>query len=273
MKNSPRRFSRPFAIIISCITVLAFAVPALAARDFTVNTGAASYTVGSAVTIKIKNTGTESLHLTGTNMKAVVYIAETGGWREVYTWAEKPGAVPSDLAAGSTASWTWNGKDNEGTAQPAGKYRVKVRITTPNFGFEADRYSQPFTLNASGGDTSSGWSAKKEITVTSNMSTYHKGGIVNFTIKNVGDVALDTSNFSWIVYRHTSSGPVAKSIHNSTPGGVPNPLPVGTSKSWSWDMRNDSGDFVDPGDFELEVKLPNVPGGGIEGNCFFKVIE
>jgi hypothetical protein len=38
-------------------------------------------------------------------------------------------------------------------------------------------------------------------------------------------------------------------------------------------MRNDQGGYVNPDDYELEVKLPNVPDGGIEGNCFFKVIE
>jgi hypothetical protein len=268
MQRRVARFLKPFVILISCVTILAFALPAFAARDFKVSTDRTTYAPGSTVTIKLSNTGTESLHLVGTNLAAVVYVAETEGWKEVYTWAQKPGGVPDDLASGGVTTWTWNCKDNEGTLQPAGKYRVKVRITMPNKGYQADKYSQPFTLTT----TSTGWSAKKEITVTSNMSTYHEKGVVNFTIKNIGDVALDTGNFSWIVYRHTASGVQSRSTHNSRPGGVPNPLLPGKSASWSWDMRNDQGDYVNADDYELEVKLPNVPDNGIEGNCFFKVI-
>jgi hypothetical protein len=263
MKNTTGRFLRLFLIIISCITVLAFALPALAAYDFSVARDKSSYVVGSTVTIQLTNTGTKTLTLT--SMRWMVQIKESGGWREVFTEAAKPSTVSNTLPVGDIATWTWNCKDNEGTVQPAGEYRVKVWVIMPIAGYQDDKVTTSFTL-------ATGWSARKEITVTSNMAQYHTGGIVNFTIKNVGDVGLDTGNFSWIVYRHTSSGPVAKSVHNSRPGGVPNPLLPGASASWSWDMRNDSGNFVDPGDFELEVKLPNVPDSGIEGNCFFKVI-
>jgi len=265
MKNSPGRFSRLFVIIISCVTVLAFALPALAAYDFSVARDMSSYVIGSTVTIQLTNTGSTKLSLR--NMRWMVQVKEGGGWREVFTEASKPSTVSDDLPVGNIATWTWNGKDNEGTVQPAGEYRVKVWVIMPRNAYQDDKVTGSFTLT-------SGWSAKKEITVTSNMNTYHKGGVVNFTIRNASSeaIALDTSGFSWIIYRHTTSGPVAKSVHNSRPGGVPNPLPPGGSASWSWDMRNDSGDFVDAGDFELEVKLPNVSGGAIEGNCFFKVI-
>ncbi len=266
MKNSPGRFSRSFIIIISCITVLAFAVPAFAAYDFSVARDKSSYVVGSTVTIQLTNTGSKTLTLT--SMRWMVQVKNGGSWREVFTEAAKPSTVSNSLPVGDIATWTWNGKDNEGTAQPAGEYRVKVWVIMPIAGYQDDKVTSTFTI-------ATGWSAKKEITITSNMSTYHKGGTVNFTIKNMSSeaIALDTSGFSWIIYRHTTSGPVAKSTHNSRPGGVPNPLPPGGSASWSWDMRNDAGNFVDPGDFELEVKLPNVSGGAIEGNCFFTVIE
>ncbi len=265
MKNRTGHFLRPFVIIISCITVLAFALPALAAYDFSVARDKSSYVVGSKVTIQLTNTGNKELSLR--NMRWMVQVKESGGWREVFTEAAKPSTVSDNLPVGNIATWTWNCKDNEGTNQPAGEYRVKVWVIMPKVGYQDDKVTSSFTLTA-------GWSARKEITVTSNMAQYHVGGIVNFTIKNTSPdpVGLDTSGFSWIIYRHTSSGPVAKSVHNSRPGGVPNPLLPGASASWSWDMRNDSGNYVDPGDFELEVKLPNVPDSGIEGNCFFKVI-
>ena len=263
MKNSPGRFLRSFVIIISCVMVLAFTVPALAAYDFSVARDKSSYTVGSTVTIQLTNTGTKSLSLR--SMRWMVQVKESGGWREVFTEAAKPSTVSNDLPVGDIATWTWNGKDNEGTTQPAGEYRVRVWVIMPQHNYQDDKVTSSFTLT-------SGWSAKKEITVTSNMAQYHVGGIVNFTIKNIGDVAVDTGNFSWIIYRHTSSGSEARSTHNSRPGGVSNPLPPGGSASWSWDMRNDQGGYVNPDDYELEVKLPNVPGGGIEGNCFFKVI-
>jgi hypothetical protein len=265
MKNSPGRFSRSSVIIISCITVLAFAVPAFAAYDFSVARDKSSYVVGSTVTIQLTNSGTKTLTLT--SMRWMVQVKDGGTWREVFTEAAKPSTVSNTLPVGDIATWTWNGKDNEGTAQPAGEYRVKVWVIMPIAGYQDDKVTSTFTI-------ATGWSARKEITVTSNMTTYHKGGVVNFTIRNSGDpVALETSGFSWIIYRHTTSGPVAKSTHNSTPGAVPNPLLAGNSASWSWDMRNDAGNFVDPGDFELEVKLPNVSGGAIEGNCFFTVVE
>lgn len=264
MKHSPGLSLRPLVIIISCVTLLAFAVPALAAFDFSVARDKSSYAAGSTVTIQLTNTGTKELSLR--SMRWMVQVKEGGSWREVFTEAAKPSTVSNDLPVGNIATWTWNGKDNEGTTQPAGEYRVKVWVIMPKAGYQDDKVTSTFTLT-------SGWSARKEITVTSNMKKYHEGGVVNFTIKNVGDVALDTGNFSWIVYRHTSSGPEARSTHNSRPGGVPNPLQPGGSASWSWDMRNDSGGFVQADDYELEVKLPNVPGGGIEGNCFFEVIE
>jgi hypothetical protein len=263
MKNTTGRFLRPFVIIISCITVLAFALPALAAYDFSVARDKSSYVVGSTVTIQLTNTGNKTLTLT--SMRWMVQIKESGGWREVFTEASKPSTVSNQLPVGDIATWTWNCKDNEGTNQPAGEYRVKVWVIMPIAGYQDDKMTSSFTLT-------SGWSARKEITVTSNMAQYHVGGIVNFTIKNVGDVAVDTSGFSWIIYRHISSGPQARSTHNSTPAGIPNPLPPGASKTWSWDMRQDQGGFVSPGDYELEVKLPHVPDSGIEGNCFFKVI-
>jgi hypothetical protein len=241
----------------------AFAIPTLAAYDFSVARDKNSYVVGSTVTIQLENIGTKELSLK--SMRWMVQVKEAGGWREVFTEAAKPSTASNHLPVGDIATWTWNGKDNEGTAQPAGEYRVKVWVIMPRAGYQDDKTTNSFTLT-------SGWSAVKEITVTSNMKQYHVGGIVNFTIKNTGDVALDTGRFSWIIYRHTASGPQARSTHNSRPGGVPNPLPVGSSASWSWDMRNDQGGYVNPDDYELEVKLPNVPDAGIEGNCFFKVI-
>jgi len=263
MKNSPGRFLRPFVIIIACIAVLALAVPAFAGYDFSVARDKSSYVMGSTVTIQLTNTGTKTLTLT--SMRWMVQVKESGGWGEVFTEAAKPSTVSNSLPVGDIATWTWNGKDNEGTVQPAGEYRVKVWVIMPIAGYQDDKVTSTFTM-------ASGWSARKEITVTSNMTTYHKGGVVNFTIKSTGPdaVGINTTGFNWIIYRHTSSGPVAKSTHNSTPGGVPNPLMQGDSASWSWDMRNDAGSFVDPGDFELEVKIP---GEGLEGNCFFKVIE
>jgi len=263
MRNTERHSMRLSIVLVSCITVLAFALPALAAYDFSVARDKGSYAVGSTVTIQLTNTGTESLSLR--SMRWMVQVKESGAWREVFTEAAKPSTVSNDLPVGDIATWTWNGKDNEGTTQPAGEYRVKVWVIMPRHSYQDDKVTSSFTLT-------SGWSAKKEITVTSNMAQYHVGGIVNFTIKNTGDVAVDTSGFNWIIYRHTSSGPQARSTHNSTPAGIPNPLPVGASRTWSWDMRNDSGGFVNPDDYELEVKLPNVSGGAIEGNCFFKVV-
>ncbi len=264
MNTATGRFMRLFIISISCITVLAFALPALAAYDFSVARDKDSYLTGSTIKIQIKNTGTKELSLK--SMRWMVQVNANGGWREVFTEAAKPASAPDQLPVGELAKWTWNGKDNEGAAQPAGEYRVKVWVIMPKAGYEDNKTTNPFTL------TSGSWSAKKEITVTSNMAQYHVGGIVNFTIKNTGDVALDTTGFNWIIYRHTSSGPQSRSTHNSTPAGIPNPLPVGASRTWSWDMRNDQGGFVNPDDYELEVKLPRVPDGGIEGNCFFKVI-
>jgi len=104
--------------------------------------------------------------------------------------------------------------------------------------------------------------------VISDRKTYSKGSTVTFRIKNTGTKVLDTSRVSWIVYRSEGSGPVARSTHNSRPAGIPDPMPVGYSGSWSWDMRNNSGNLVNPGRFELEVKLLDE---GIEGNCFFRV--
>ena len=257
-------FKKIFIIAIGLLFAIpAFSIPALSAYDFSVARDNNSYVVGSTVTIQLKNIGTKELSLR--SMRWMVQVKETNGWREVFTEAAKPSTVSNHLPVGDIATWTWNAKDNEGTTQPAGEYRVKVWVIMPRAGYEDNKITESFTLT-------SGWSAKKEITVTSNMTQYHVGGIVNFTIKNTGDVALDTGNFSWIIYRHTSSGPQARSTHNSRPDSVPNPLPVGGSASWSWDMRNNQGNFVNPDDYELEVKLPNVPGGGIEGNCFFKVI-
>jgi hypothetical protein len=263
MNNATGRSLRLFIIFISCMTILAFALPALAAYDFSVARDKSSYTAGSTVTIQLTNTGNKSLSLR--SMRWMVQVKASGGWREVFTEAAKPSTVSNDLPVGDIATWTWNGKDNEGTTQPAGEYRIKVWVIMPQHNYQDDKVTGSFTLT-------SGWSAKKEIKITSNMQQYHVGGIVNFTIKNTGDVALDTDGFSWIVYRHTSSGPQSRSTHNSRPGGIPNPLPVGASKTWSWDMRNDQGGYVNPDDYELEVKLPNVPDSGIEGNCFFKVI-
>jgi len=263
MKNSSRHFLRSFGMIILLVAVIALAVPAFAAYDFSVARDKSSYPMGSTVTVQLTNTGTKELSLK--SMRWMVQVKESGGWREVFTEAAKPSTVSDHLPVGDIATWTWNGRDNEGEVQPAGEYRVKVWVIMPRVGYEDNKVTSSFTLT-------SGWGANKEITVTSNMKKYHEGGTVNFTIKNVGDVGLDTSGFSWIIYRHTDTGPQARSTHNSRPGGVPNPLMPGDSASWSWDMRNDQGGFVNPDDYELEVKLPNVPGGGIEGNCFFEVI-
>ncbi|MBN2224037.1 MAG: hypothetical protein JW765_05105 [Deltaproteobacteria bacterium] len=263
MGKATGRFLRPFVIIISCFTILAFALPALAAYDFSVARDKSSYAAGTTVTIQLTNTGTNSLSLR--SMRWMVQVKSNGGWREVFTEAAKPSTVSDDLPVGDIATWTWNGKDNEGTIQPAGEYRIKVWVIMPRHSYQDDKVTSSFTLT-------SGWSAAKDIRVTSNRAQYHVGGTVTFTIKNTGDVGLDTGNFSWIIYRHTSSGPQARSTHNSRPTGVPNPLLPGRSASWSWDMRNDSGGFVAADDYELEVKLPNVPDSGIEGNCFFKVI-
>ncbi len=264
MRSMTRLFFRPFLILISCVTVLAFAVPASAAFDFSVARDSDSYPVGSTVKIQIKNTGSDELSLK--SMRWMVQVKTNGGWREVFTEAAKPASVPDQLPVGEAARWTWNGKDNEGTTQPEGEYRVRIWVIMPRAGYQDDKTTNSFTL------TATSWGATKTIAVTSNRAQYHVGGTVTFTIKNTGDVGLDTGSFSWIIYRHTSSGPQGRSTHNSRPAGVPNPLMPGASASWSWDMRNDAGGFVNPDDYELEVKLPNVPGGGIEGNCFFKVI-
>jgi flagellar hook assembly protein FlgD len=191
----------------------------------------------------------------------MVEVREGNAGREVYTGdPQKPPGVPSTLGAGESATWTWNTKDNEGNWQPAGRYRIRVYINMPQVGFEATRFSDGFNLTAA--------AERLEITVTSNRKKYNSGDVVTFTIRNTGTRALDTSRFTWIVYRLYSSGPVARSTHNSRPSGVPDPLDVGESASWSWDGRNDSGGFVNPDNYELEVKLLDE---GIEGNCFFRV--
>ena len=63
MENSSKPFLSPFVIIISCLVVVAFALPAFAGYDFSVARDKSSYVVGSTVTLQLTNTGTESLSL------------------------------------------------------------------------------------------------------------------------------------------------------------------------------------------------------------------
>jgi len=195
------------------------------------------------------------------NMWWMVEVREGGAGREIYTGdPQKPPGTPSILAPGAHATWTWNTKDNEGSWQPAGRYRIKVNINMPQLGYEETKVSDGFDLVAA--------AERLEITVTSIRKKYNSGDVVTFTIRNTGTRALDTTRFTWIIYRLYSTGPVERSTHNSRPSGVPDPLDVGASASWSWDGRNNAGEFVNPANYELEVQLLDE---GIEGNCFFKV--
>ena len=155
-------------------------------------------------------------------------------------------------------------RDNEGNYQPAGTYRIKVHIDHPKRSYSKSKVSANFTIGGGGG--SSGGGTAKVVLKCRKM--YSKGGVANFRIKNTGTKELDTSRFSWIIYRSTSTGPQARSTHNSRPAGIPDPMPVGYVGTWSWDMRNNSGNFVNADDYEIEVKLLDE---GIEANCFFKV--
>lgn len=249
--------------LLSIAAVLIFSLSSFAANyDFTVTTDRASYSEHSTVRIRLKNTGTKAMNLR--HMWWMVEIREGASGREVYTGEpKKPPGTPDMLAPGETARWSWNMKDNEGRYQPAGTYRIKAHIDLPQLNYSRTKVSAGFRIGVAGGG---GGTAK--IQVLSDRKTYPGGGVVTFRIKNTGTKELDTSRVTWIIYRHTATGPVARSTHNSRPAGIPDPMPVGYSGSWSWDMRNDSGNFVKPDRYELEVKLLDE---GIEGNCFFRV--
>jgi|GEM_PF-2916669 len=248
--------------LLSLALILIFSLTATAANyDFKVVTNKTNYSEHSTVRIQLRNTGTENL-----NLRYMWWQVVTGAGREVYTGEpKKPPGTPSILAHGETAKWTWNMRDNEGSYQPAGTYRIKVHIDLPKKGYSNTKVSSNFTIGGSGGG---GGGGTAKIRVVSDRNKYSRGSTVTFRIKNTGTKVLDTSRFTWIIYRHTSSGPQARSTHNSRPAGIPDPMPVGYTGSWSWDMRNDSGNFVKPDNYELEVKLLDE---GIEGNCFFRV--
>lgn len=256
----------PFLLVSFLLIFIATPLAYGAERDFAVFTNSDSYGEHSTVRIQIRNTGTEILSLK--HMWWMVEVKEGSTGREVYTGApKKPAGTPDFLNPGELAKWTWDMKDNEGNYQPPGRYRVKVYVAMPKLGYEDTKISEAFTITSSGGG---GGGEVAEVTLTSDRKKYNKGNIVTFTLKNTGTKELDTSRFSWIVYRLYSSGPVARSTHNSRPSSIPDPMPVGYSASWSWDMRNNSGNIVGPDNYELEVKLLDE---GIEGNCFFKVVE
>ena len=252
--------------LLSLALIFIFSLSALAATNFTVTTDSPSYGEHSTVHVRLKNTGTENLNLR--YMWWQVVIRRGGAGTEVYTGEpKKPPGTPNTLAPGETARWSWNMRDNEGNYQPAGTYRIKAHIDHPKRSYSATKVSPNFTIGGGGGGSGGGGGTAK-VKVISTRKTYSKGGTVTFKMKNTGTKELDTSRFSWIVYRHTDSGPQGRSTHNSRPAGIPDPMPVGYVGSWSWDMRNDSGGFVNADDYELEVKLLDE---GIEANCFFKV--
>lgn len=249
---------------LSLTLILIFSLTALAANyDFKVVTDKANYSEHSTVRIQLRNTGTENL-----NLRYMWWQVVMGAGTEVYTGEpKKPPGTPSTLAPGETAKWSWNMRDNEGSYQPAGTYRIKVHIDLPKKSYSNTKVSSNFTI---GGGSGGGGGGTAKVRLTSDRKTYTSGSTVTFRLKNTGTKELDTSRFSWIIYRQTNSGPQARSTHNSRPAGIPDPMPVGYVGSWSWDMRNNSGNFVNPDRYELEVKLLDE---GIEGNCFFRVIH
>jgi hypothetical protein len=250
--------------LLSLTFILIFSLSAPAATNFSVTTDSSSYGEHSTVHIRLKNTGTDNLNLKYMWWQVII---RKGGGTEVYTGDPKqPPGTPNTLAPGETARWSWNMRDNEGNYQPAGTYRIKVHIDHPKRSYSKTKVSSNFTIGGGGGGGGGGGTAK--VNLRSTRKVYSKGGTVTFKLRNTGTKELDTSRFSWIIYRSTSSGPQARSTHNSRPAGIPDPMPVGYVGSWSWDMRNNSGNFVNADDYELEVKLLDE---GIEANCFFKV--
>jgi hypothetical protein len=253
-----------FTPLVTLGIILLFSLSAIGAEyDFRVITDKSSYSTHSTVKIRLLNTGSSPLNLR--NMWWMVEIREGGVGREVYTGdPNKPAGAPNILQPGEHTTWTWNTKDNEGVWQPAGRYRVKITITMPVVGYEGIKTSDGFDLVAGGGG------GPAEVSLTSDRKVYHRGNVVTFTITNTGNIDLDTSTFSWVIYRLYDAGPVARSTHTVRPAGVPDPISPGESASWSWDMRNNQGNFVGADNYELEVQLPDA---GTEANCFFRVGE
>ena len=259
-KNRNTPFFISLALSLLALMVCVGASTSVAADyDFTVITDSDSYDAMGTVKIKMKNTGTKTLSLR--NMWWQVETKEGTAGREVYTEPNKPNSAPVHLQPGETVTWTWDTRDNEGVAQPAGAYRIKVGISMPKAEYEGVKYSEPFRIAAGAENT--------EVTLTASKERYRVGEPVVFTLKNSGTTTLDTSRFTWIIYKNTTSGLVACSSHTSRPGAVPDPMLSGDSSSWEWDMTNNRGITVTPGNFELEVQLLDE---GIEGNCFFTVI-
>lgn len=260
MKNN----RNTYFLISLMLSLLALAVcvgasAAVAADyDFAVITDSDSYDAMGTVKIRMKNTGSRTLSLK--NMWWQVETKEGTAGREVYTEPNRPDGASSLLQPGETVTWTWDTRDNEGVAQPAGAYRIKVGISMPKAEYEGAKYSEPFRIAAG--------AEKTEVTLTCSKERYRAGEPVVFTLKNSGTTTLDTSRVTWIVYRHTESGVITSSSHTERPGSVPDPMLSGDSASWNWDMVNDLGATVTPGHFELEVQLLDE---GIEGNCFFTV--
>jgi len=245
---------------ILAIVVCAFTSSAAAADyDFSIMTDGDSYDAMDTVKIQMRNTGTKTLSLR--NMWWQVETREGTSGREVFTEPNKPDGASVHLEPGEVVKWTWDTKDNEGVAQPGGAYRIKVGISMPKVDYEGVKYSEPFRIAAG--------AEKTEVTLTCSKERYTVGEPVVITLKNSGTTTLDTSRFTWIIYKNTASGLVACSSHTSRPGAVPDPMISGDSSSWEWDMTNNRGATVSPGNFELEVKLLDE---GIEGNCYFTVI-
>jgi len=257
MKKS-RNASFFISLTLSLIALTVCATAAAADYDFSIVTDCDSYDAMGTVTIRMKNTGSRTLNLN--NMWWQVETKEGTSGREVFTEPNRPDDASVLLQPGETVTWTWDTRDNEGVAQPAGAYRIKVGISMPKAEYEEVKYSEPFHIAAG--------AEKTEVTLTCDRERYRVGDPVVFTLKNSGTTTLDTSRFTWIVYRHTESGIITSSSHSERPGAIPDPMLSGDSASWEWDMVNDLGNTVTPGHFELEVQLLDE---GVEGNCFFTV--
>jgi hypothetical protein len=261
MKKEHNTSFHVFLVLSSLVLLLVLLASSAAAADydFSVITDSDSYDAMDTVRIRMKNTGTRTLSLR--NMWWQVETREGTSGREVFTEPNMPDGASVHLQPGETVTWTWDTRDNEGVAQPAGAYRIKVGISMPRAGYEGVNYSEPFHIAAG--------AERTEITLTCSEERYRVGEPVVFILKNSGTTILDTSRFTWIIYRSTSSGPIASSSHTNRPGAIPDPMLSGDSASWEWDMINDLGSTVTAGHFELEVQLLDE---GIEGNCFFTIL-
>ncbi|MBN1882867.1 MAG: hypothetical protein JW885_11885 [Deltaproteobacteria bacterium] len=258
-KNHSTSFFLSLAVSLLAMAICVCASSAAAADyDFSIITDSDTYNAMDTVKIRMKNTGTRTLSLK--NMWWQVETKEGTSGREVFTEPNMPDGASVHLQPGETVTWTWDTRDNEGVAQPAGAYRIKVGISMPKAEYEGAKYSEPFRISAG--------AEKTEVTLTCDKERYRAGDTVVFTLKNSGTTILDTSRFTWIIYRITESGPIASSSHTERPGAVPDPMLSGDLAHWEWDMVNDLGSTVTPGHFELEVQLLDE---GLEGNCFFTV--